>query len=377
MGQHDQAKSPAASPTASATPSHDARYRALFSDPLMMADLLKAFVPSDTINQLDLSSLVMLNGAHVSESGARRDSDCVWRINGPQGATYLYVLLEFQRRSERFMALRVLVYVGLLLQQLLRERRASVTPSESTRDPSSPRKNPSSPNTEIKAPVGGMPLPPVLPLVLYNGARRWKAPTDLSALRPTLPLALQPFQPQQRYVLIDEGAYADDWLSALRGNVAAAVFRLERPQPLSTVQEVVTDLERSTRGAQWRSLRRLLARWIGALLRPPDLPSDAEPWPEFDDLQELERSMQENHWTRWRREFRQEGRLEGRLEGQLEGRQEGQRALLTRLLERRFGPLPDWAAARVQQASSQELEHWTDQLLDATTLEAILGPQLH
>jgi hypothetical protein len=57
------------------------------------------------------------------------------------------VVLEFQSRPDPFMALRLWVYVGLLLQDLV--RRGELAPERR--------------------------LPPVLPLVLYNGRQRWSA----------------------------------------------------------------------------------------------------------------------------------------------------------------------------------------------------------
>lgn len=72
-----------------------------------------------------------------------------------------------------------------------------------------------------------------------------------------------------------------------------------------------------------------------------------------------------------RQEGKLEGKLEGRQEGQREGRQESEQALLRRLLTRRFGPLPDWGDARLKQATTEQLEHWAEKVLDAPTLPAV------
>lgn len=53
------------------------------------------------------------------------------------------------------------------------------------------------------------------------------------------------------------------------------------------------------------------------------------------------------------------------------GRQEGQILVLTRLLTRRFGPLPGWVPERLAQASSEELEQWVERVLDAQRLEEV------
>jgi hypothetical protein len=90
-----------------------------------------------------------------AETGERCEVDMVWRIPRREGGdTYLMLLLEFQSTSDRWMALRVLVYASLLWQHLLNEKRL---------------------------PPDGR-LPPILPVVLYNGDRRWAAPLALRDL---------------------------------------------------------------------------------------------------------------------------------------------------------------------------------------------------
>ena len=55
-----------------------------------------------------------------------------------------------------------------------------------------------------------------------------------------------------------------------------------------------------------------------------------------------------------------------------EGRQEGEATLLMRLLERRFGALPDWAKERIATADSVALEEWGLRVLDAGSLDDVL-----
>ena len=71
----------------------------------------------------------------------------------------MLVLMEFQSRVDRSMALRVLTYTGLAWEGLLRWR-------EGSGGEESP----------------GAPLPPVIPFVVYNGHPRWTASPDVSEL---------------------------------------------------------------------------------------------------------------------------------------------------------------------------------------------------
>ncbi len=47
---------------------------------------------------------------------------------------------------------------------------------------------------------------------------------------------------------------------------------------------------------------------------------------------------------------------------------------LQRLLHRRFGPLPGWAGERIAAAPAERLDRWLDAVLDAESLDALIGP---
>ncbi|GHT83536.1 hypothetical protein AGMMS49543_11140 [Betaproteobacteria bacterium] len=68
------------------------------------------------------------------------------------------------------------------------------------------------------------------------------------------------------------------------------------------------------------------------------------------------------------------GEQKGMLAGEQKGLLEGEAKVLARLLKRRFGPLPDWASARLRAADAAQLETWADVVLDAMSLVEVLGP---
>ena len=62
-------------------------------------------------------------------------------------------------------------------------------------------------------------------------------------------------------------------------------------------------------------------------------------------------------------------------EGRVEGRVEGEAAMLLRLLERKFHPLPESARQRVAAAADAEtLLVWGERVLDAKSLDEVWGP---
>ena len=62
----------------------------------------------------------------------------------------------------------------------------------------------------------------------------------------------------------------------------------------------------------------------------------------------------------------------GLEEGKQQGREEGELKVLRRQIEKRFGPLPDWAEKWLASRSASELEELSIRVLDAETLEELL-----
>ena len=134
---------------------HDAAYKDLFSHPRMVVDLLRGFAAREWSDALDFSTLEKLPAEYVSDDFRQRHGDAVWRLRFRNDTwMYLLVMLEFQSSADPYMAVRILVYTGLLYQDLIRRGELG----DAGR------------------------LPPVLPVVLYNGRPRWTAPVEVGDL---------------------------------------------------------------------------------------------------------------------------------------------------------------------------------------------------
>jgi len=59
-------------------------------------------------------------------------------------------------------------------------------------------------------------------------------------------------------------------------------------------------------------------------------------------------------------------------EGIKQGEVIGEAKLLQKMLNKRFGVLPEWAAEMINNASSQQIEAWADQIFTAKSLEELL-----
>jgi Putative transposase, YhgA-like len=269
---------------------------------------------------------------HVGRHSARRrEADVIWRLPTREGADiYLYLLIEFQSESDWWMPVRTQVYQGLLWQQVVDE-------------------------TGLKA---GERLPPLLLLVLYNGARRWSAATDireLIALSPDSPL--WPWQPQVRYYLLDMSAFARDNLTR-RTSVAALLFRLEQSSSTEELEELIGEVvDWFRQHPDCANLRRLFTELVRQALVVLGV---TKPIPE--DLLEMKSNLA-TLGERWKQQWLAEGKAEGRAEGKAEA--------LVLLLAQRFGALTPSVRQRIQEAKATTVECWFKRAIDAPDLTSI------
>jgi hypothetical protein len=315
-------------------PKPDAGYKLLFSAPEIVRDLITGFIGDPWVEQLDLDTLEKLPTNYVDRRLRQRLTDAVWRVRTKdQGWAYLYLLIEFQSRSDHWMALRVMGYVALLWQDLLR----------SDRDLRRSRR-----------------LPPVLPVVIHNGAQRWRAVTDVAELLPALPDGLASYAPRMKYLLLDKNRFDDAQLRPMR-NLLASVMRLERNQDDKTYAEALAGLGRLVAGAP--ELKRVFSQWLEALFanRPDVVGSGAL------ELQETEMGIVEN-FDRWKKEYLAQGRQEG-LQA---GRQELV-SLLQAQLAARFGPLPPEIVERIAAGTPEQVSNWGLRMLAARSLEDVFA----
>lgn len=339
---------------------HDRAYKQLFQYKMLLQLLFTPeMLGAEWVGLLDFSQAELLPNEHLSRKLDLRQNDQIWRIQRTDSDEPLYVLLllEFQSSVEPKMALRVSTYVTLLYEQLLIRK-------------------------DIRLQDG---LPVVLPVVLYTGLPRWYAKQELSDLIQAAPTRLEAYQPQQRYLLIDQGLWAKN--KALpQNNLTALLFLLEHSEDVAEAQQLLQQLDKQS--AQFRELRRAILSWLRHVYLPRVAPDvslfDNYSFDEVHDMIELDP-------RRWgykeRIEGREEGLLEGKEAGIVIGREEGheegmqkgleeglkraQLAILLRQLESKFGPLSADLKERLQSASNEQREAWALQLLQANSLQEL------
>jgi hypothetical protein len=321
-------------------PEHDKSYKKLFSHPQMIQDLLQGFVTEPWVAQLDFSTLETVKDSFVSDDWRERHDDIIWRVRWGKKWLYVYLLIEFQSTIDDFMAVRIMVYIGLLYQYLIETQKLKATDK----------------------------LPPVLPLVIYNGSKRWEAAKDISELIEEVPRGLKKYRPHLRYLLIDEGAYGESQLTPLMKNLVAAIIRLENTRTRDNekevalaIKEVLVLLMDLLKDCELAPLRRDIVTWLLRVLLPKNVPNI--PIPEVAELQEMNTMLYETIQN-WYKDAEVRGKVEGKAE------------LVIELLETKFGVLPVSTRATIDHFDSETLSKCSQRLFTAKTVQEVIEPSL-
>lgn len=220
---------------------HDTGYALLFSQPRMVQDLLRGFLPEEWVGWLDLRTLERRDGGSHPD---RPESPLIWRLRWQGGSDWVYLLLKPQAEPDPYTALRLELDRGLLYHALLRRRRG------------------------ISAR-----LPAVLPVVLYNGETRWTAPLDARELFLPLVPALQRHVPSTRYLVLDVTANPVPH-GAGEDNMVSLLCDFERSRTADAVDPLLARLAELLVDADDEPLRRAWSIFLGCSLLPrrfPDL----------------------------------------------------------------------------------------------------------
>jgi len=336
---------------------HDSSYRLLFSHARMICDLLRLILGEAWVGRLDLASAEKVPSSFTSRGRKKRESDVIWKFRRLDNdePVYVYILLEFQSRPDRYMPVRLMTYMGLFLESLI---------------------------AAGHLPESGK-LPLVVPVVIYNGPGPWGVTLELADLIERLDPSAERYVPRLRYYLIHVAKVPLALLEASDSPVAD-LFRLETSAAWDEMIAGVS-LVRQHVGPDEESLRHAFEALLEGVVLPR-LGMDTDEIPARMSLEEVEtmlaeridewnRKLAEENLQKGRQEGLSQGRREGlskgRREGLSEGRREGEALTLIRLLEKKFGVLPKGVQKRIMGAERDLLLEWIDRVVTAERLEAV------
>lgn len=326
---------------------HDALFRHAFEQLANAEGLLRALLPAELVAVVDWSTLALREGSHVDAALGGLESDLVFSARAGERAVLFYVLVEHQSSSDPMMVSRLWRYVTAVWEAWMRDH------------PSSKR------------------LPPVIPIVVYHGARRWSAARCISELIEDVPLGSERDElvPRFTYILDDLTALSPEELRAralpaFASLVLWALHNAPRRSFAKTVglfRDLFDALLASPGGAEA----------LGAILRYLSIVTGTDEKHVIDDvLARLSEHVQERAmslYDRFIQEGEAKGLAKGKAEGKAEGLLEGRRAILLKLLALKFGSVTATARARIETATLEELDRMAERVLTAANIDEVVS----
>jgi len=265
---------------------YDRGYKKLFSNKALFRQLLETFVPLDWVKELDFEQCELLDKTFLSKGYRKRESDVIYKVQLRGKTAYIVILLEFQSRPDRFMALRLLHYIVNFYMRLK--------------------------DTEKKI----RRLPPVFPIVIYGGRRKWTSPTDLAELIENHKL-LDNFALHFNYFKIAENEIPVERLLEI-GNVVSTLFLGEVHYDRDLLIQALSQLP----NREERQLVSMLFNFYEQLFNHNKI-SEVD-WNALDKVRtDEENEMLLQNLKLWDKKAYLKGKLEGKEEGKLEGKLEG------------------------------------------------------
>jgi len=281
---------------------HDKGYKRLLKNKRIFRELIETFVTEAWVKELDFDTCETLDKSFISDHYKETASDLIYKIKRNQRESYVVILMEFKSKVERFISLHLANYLTNFYMDYV----------EST------------PNVKL--------LPPVFPLLVYNGDKEWTAPTKISDVIEDSRL-LGKYGLNFEYFAIPVNGYDKEFLLKVK-NVIALLFLAETHYDAELLEKVFLEVfERETD----KGPISLLLNWLIQMSKHGRIPEE-----DVDKLARIYKSKEEvqqmliTALKKERQDFFDQGKLEGKLEGKNEGDYERQIMTARKMLFKGF-----------------------------------------
>ena len=304
----------------------DRSYKGIFGALYMLREFIQTFVDEPWVETLETSNLELMGTEFVDKRLIASSQDLLFKVKREEDPALFVVMLEFQKKPDKYMALRMLHYLCTVYLSLL------------GRD----RKQRNSLLREGK-------LPPLFPVVLYKGRRVWGAAKEVSELIDSgfweegerLGF-LRQYMPRFRYLCIDQERLSDEFLEE-KGTLVSALFFMERvgrdgieseKEDLARVARLMEPHLKSDEGRRtvWRILERF--RVLSGLGKMENREAVVA---KLESIVEV-KTMLEETMEKIKAKARHEGEVLGMEKGKIEGKMEQKVETAIRLLNKGHTP---------------------------------------
>ncbi|MGA1825409.1 MAG: Rpn family recombination-promoting nuclease/putative transposase [bacterium] len=169
---------------------HDKFFKAIMNNNEEAVLFFKNILPVNIQKLVDFTTLQIKKDSYIEKELRQFYTDILYQVNLKDQLTFLYLLFEHQSTPDKLIAFRLLGYRVKIWELYLKQN-------------------------------GGNVLPPIIPLVLYHGKKRWTISKRFSDLIMGYREELIPYLPDFKYLLYDLSTYTDE---EIKGNIKLKVF---------------------------------------------------------------------------------------------------------------------------------------------------------
>jgi predicted transposase/invertase (TIGR01784 family) len=278
---------------------HDLMVHAVLSDVTEASSFLQAHLPGDMSQELNWSTLRLVEGSFVDEDLRGSEADLLYEVERvlSQDAVWLYILLEHQSTPDRWMRFRLLKYCCRIWDQSFRDQ-----PEQ----------------RELRA---------IVPLVFYQGERRWTYSREFADLFAES-VRDWPGVPRFAHELIDQsGMRPEEVQGELKGRLMQLVMLAAYHPTLAWMEQAARLLGSLSSLASGGDIDyvRLFVLYILSTQEP-------EAARAFREVLQRQAPEVGDDLMTYAQELLNEGRTEGRAEGQAEGEIKAEVRIIENLL---------------------------------------------
>ena len=292
---------------------HDSLFRQVFSDKEHAASFLQSYLPAHILNLLDLDMLTICKDSFVDKDLRYHYSDILYQTNIKSTPCFIYFLFEHKRTCKQDIALQLLRYMVRIWELYLKQ------------------KNP-------------LPLPIIIPLVIYNGKHKWHVRTDFISLFHLPDPALKPFIPDFQYTVYDFSARSDQEIKGtviLQATLMALKY-ITGHEPAKHLNKIFSLFKGLTKSNTALEYIETLLTYIA---------STTDKITEQDIQKAIQQIDMEEIMPTLMQKWIEKGRMEGRMEGMILDAQE----MVMEALTERFGSLNPELSVKIKTIVNRDL----------------------
>ena len=295
----------------------------------------------------EVKDIIVEDTSFSNTSLSEKESDVLLKLVFQDHEAFVYILIEHQSTVDYLMPYRLLVYMTRIWERYVKEK-----------------------GKEAKR--KGFKLPPIVPVVFYDGLKKWTAKRNFKEMV-MLKEQYEKLIPSFEYLLIDTKELPREVLKGLN-NAIGFIIMIDTPSDedvkefIRRLKNVYLQLPKKHReivDMYMKSIALMISKTAGIKVEENTFKGGGEKM--FTILEHRIKKDIE----RARKEGEKVGKMVGLKEGEKKGLIKGKRALLLKQLQRKFGKLDEELKSLIETAPIEKIEEVAVNIFDIENIDEI------